>query len=361
MANSLNSSVTSQVESLIDISDVRLIESGNRIDRLMTVEIRPIKEGLPCGIVVPMYEVCRKWQGDIPLSLLAAASLKSRIKKGSTVFILTGAGVAPKLPEGETDGPHGAVALAASLIKGFGARVILVTENAHMRPVRAAVELIHIKLNEWVNRKHGREFQKIEVVEFPVGLAAGRVCAEKITNQYQPEAVIAIERDGPNAEGQFHGVRGDCRDPEKVGYVYLLIEQAKMRSALTIGIGDGGNEIGFGKMRDEITALLPNRGRSQEGHPSGVVTVVETDVTVSASVSNWGGFAISAALAVLLNDQDLLHDAQTECELTAVTVSAGARDGATGTAVLSTDGISMKAHSALIELMKEAVKVVVTK
>jgi hypothetical protein len=33
--------------------------TGERIDRLMTVEIRPLNGGLPAGYVVPMYNVCR--------------------------------------------------------------------------------------------------------------------------------------------------------------------------------------------------------------------------------------------------------------------------------------------------------------
>lgn len=81
-------------------------------------------------------------------------------------------------------------------------------------------------------------------------------------------------------------------------------------------------------MRERIRDVLPLRGRSLAGHPSGVVTVVATDVTVSAAVSNWGACAVAAALAVVLRDAEVLHDADSEHELIAATVATGARDGA---------------------------------
>lgn len=327
------------------------IESGNRIDRLMTLEIRPLSGGLPPGIVVPMYEVCRAHHGG-PLSMAAAAALKARVTPGSTVLIATGAGVSPRLPKGETDGPVGAAALAMSIVKGLRAKVVFVTEDAHMAPVWAAMQLVNSKLAVWAEADASRVFTPVTVECFPIGLNAGQVRSRAIIEKHQPSAVVFVERDGPNVEGQFHGVRGDCRDPSTVGYVFLLAYHAAEGGVLTIGIGDGGNEVGFGAMREQIRDVLPFRGRSLAGHESGVVTVVGTDVTVSAAVSNWGACAVVAALGVLLGDAELLHDPDTEHELIAVTVSAGARDGATSKQSMVVDGIGIEGHLAFVSLLR---------
>jgi hypothetical protein len=332
-----------------------LIESGNRIDRLMTLEIRPLTGGLPPGIVVPMYEVCRAHHGG-PLSMAAAVALKSNVKPGSTVFIATGAGVAPKLPLGETDGPTGAAALAIALVKGLDAKVVLVTEDAHLPPVEATVQLINAKLRTW-SEATGIAREQVRVESFPIGMNPGQARARELMEQYHPDALVFVERDGPNVEGQFHGVRGDCRDPSTVGYVYLLAYHAAERGVLTIGIGDGGNEVGFGAVRQSIRNVLPQQGRSLAGHASGVVTVVETDITVSASVSNWGACAVVAALGVVLADADVLHDPDTEQELVAAALSAGARDGATSKQSMAVDGIDIEGHRAFVALLKTVAEV----
>ncbi len=236
----------------------------------------------------------------------------------------------PNLPFGETDGPPGAAVLARALAKGFGAQVVLVTEQAHLAPVAATGRLLGNTLDG---------VGSIAVESFPLGIDAGRAAAAGLIAKHRPEAVIFIERPGPNAEGYFHGIRGDCGSPEGVGHLYLLADAARAQGVLTIGIGDGGNEVGFGAVRQEIAESLPSAGRCLNGCPSGVVTTITTDIIVSASVSNWGAYAVAAALAVLRRESALLHTPELERELIAASVAAGARDGATFAADLLVDGI----------------------
>ncbi|MEX3977835.1 glutamate cyclase domain-containing protein [Paraburkholderia sp. EG287A] len=324
--------------------------TGERIDRLMTVEIRPLNGGLPAGFVVPMYEVCRAHHGE-PLSSLAARRLTDILNRGDTVFIATGAGVAPKLPQGETDGPVGAAVLARALILAFGVRVVLVTEDAHAAPVAAVADVINAELVERGNQR------AVSVVTFPLGLERGVQIAGALMEEYRPAAVVFVERDGPNKEGFFHGVRGDCRNPEDVGHVYLLADLARKCGVLSVGIGDGGNEVGFGAVRDAITAVHPLGGKSLAGHASGVVTVTATDVVVSASVSNWGAYGIAAALASIRKDVDVLHTPRLEHTLIKATVDAGARDGATSKAEVAVDGINWEGHTSFVELLRSIVTV----
>ncbi|RDU97206.1 glutamate cyclase domain-containing protein [Trinickia dinghuensis] len=324
--------------------------TGERIDRLMTVEIRPLTGGVPAGFVVPMYDVCRAHHGE-PLSSLAARKLADTLSRGDTVFIATGAGIAPKLPQGETDGPVGAAALARALVLAFDVRVVLVTEDAHAAPVMAVAAVIDHELSEY-----GRN-GAVSTVCFPLGFERGRQLAQTLMEAHRPSAVVFVERDGPNKEGFFHGVRGDCRSPDDVGHVYLLADLARGRGVLTIGIGDGGNEVGFGAVRNAITAVHPLGGKSLAGHPSGVVTVTATDVVVSASVSNWGAHAIAAALAARIGDLNVLHTPELEHALIEATVRAGARDGATSRAEVAVDGINWEGHTAFVELLRSIVAV----
>jgi hypothetical protein len=318
---------------------------GERFDRLMTVEVRPVDGGLPPGIVVRLYEICRRYHGE-PLSTLAARRLAEVVGEGDAVLIVTGFGLPPNLPCGETDGPPGAAVLARALAKGLGAHVVLVTEEAHLAPVAATGNLLGKTLD-------GRG--SITVESFPVGIDAGRLAAAALVAKHRPAAVIFVERPGPNAEGYFHGIRGDCGSPEGVGHLYLLADAARGQGVLTIGIGDGGNEIGFGAVRRQIADSLPLAGRCLNGCPSGVVTAIATDIMVSASVSNWGAYAVAAALAVLRRQPALLHTPELERELIAASVAAGARDGATFAADLLVDGIDCTGHTSFVGLLRSIV------
>jgi hypothetical protein len=135
----------------------------------------------------------------------------------------------------------------------------------------------------------------------------------------------------------------------------LLAEAARGQGVLTIGIGDGGNEVGFGAVRQQIAASLPLAGRCLNGCPSGVVTAIAADIMVSASVSNWGAYAVAAALAVLRREPSLLHTPELERELIAASVAAGARDGATFAADLLVDGIDCNGHTSFVGLLRSIV------
>ncbi len=318
----------------------RLCVFGERLDRLMTLEVRPLTGGLPAGIVVPTYLACRQEQGE-PSSTLAARRLISAVRPGSNVIIATGAGVAPKLPLGETDGPPGAVALARCLALGLGAHVTLIAQEEHMPAVAACVRVID---------DGAGSSGSIVTSVFPKGKEEGSKGAKALFDKLKPTAAIFVERDGPNEAGHYHGVRGDRRPVGTVADIYRLADEASTRNTLTIGIGDGGNEIGFGKIREAVSKLLPQNGRSQPDE-TGVVTVTQTDVLVSASVSNWGAYAVSSAIAIALGREQLAHSGDREHAFIVACVAAGAIDGATARPILAVDGIDWRGHAGVAELM----------
>jgi hypothetical protein len=317
---------------VIDRAPDRLAVTGERLDRLMTVEARPMSGGLPPGIVVPIYEACRAHHGE-PLSSLAARRLVEVIRPNSTVFIVTGAGVAPDLPLGETDGPPGAASLARALAGSLGARVILLADERHAGAVAAVAAVVQASLPGDV---------AIDVLAMPDIGEGMRASLDDLIDRESPVAVVFIEVDGPNPDGHFHGVRGNRRPPGSVVGLHLLADAARMRGILTIGIGDGGNEVGFGGVRDQVAAI----------HPYGfVVTTARTDVVVSTAISNWGAYAVTAALAVAVQDRGMIHQPDLELGFIAASLSAGARDGATSSASLAVDGVAWNGHAAFVGLI----------
>lgn len=72
---------------------------------------------------------------------------------------------------------------------------------------------------------------------------------------------------------------------------FLLFSAHTSEKITTIGIGDGGNEIGMGKVQPKVIEHIQN-GRN-------IACAVATDYLVTAGVSNWGGSALVAALHVL--------------------------------------------------------------
>jgi hypothetical protein len=141
---------------------------GEYVDRLCTVEMRML--GLPRGVTHLLYESARRVQ-DAPLAFLAARRILERVGGGDVVMFLTGAGVMPWLPAGETDGPLGAVSLARAVIAGLGAEVVYVSEERHLRPIEAASAAAGIPVIDVVERATGKPSSM--ALSFPPGAGTG--------------------------------------------------------------------------------------------------------------------------------------------------------------------------------------------
>src|SRR5205809_7828029 len=90
---------------------------------------------------------------------------------------------------------------------------------------------------------------------------------------------------------------------------------ARWFRATTIGIGDGGNEIGMGVVRARLRRLGPLATR--------IASVVGVDHLVVAGVSNWGGYGVVASLSRLAR-RDLLHTPEPARRLVEACAAAGA-------------------------------------
>jgi hypothetical protein len=131
-----------------------------------------------------------------------------------------------------------------------------------------------------------------------------------------------------------------------------LVEQARRQSALSIGIGDNGNEIGFGLIEKAVREVKPYGDKCQCSCGMGIASAIETDVLVSANISNWGAYGVEAMLAALLGVPALLHSAETETAMLEAAVDAGALDGSTGGKRMAVDGCGLDVQQAELTMLR---------
>jgi len=124
---------------------------------------------------------------------------------------------------------------------------------------------------------------------------------------------------------------------------HLLFEAAgRVRPTLrTIAIGDGGNEIGMGKLAwRTVRRNIPNGGL--------VACRVPADDLIVCGVSNWGAYALAAGVLHLLglDDDPTLFAVEHERELLRVMVEEGPLvDGMTGRPEVSVDGLAFERYA----------------
>ncbi len=321
------------------------------VDRVINIEMRQMG-GLPRGVTHRLYEAARAFHKE-PLTYLAASKLIEHIKPGDNVIIATGAGVPPWLPKGETDGPLGAAALARSIDIGLGGKPILVGEGRCLAPIIDTTVAAGIMVcDEDLFRRRDHVAMAFE---YPLGEANGKRFAQELMDKYSPKAIICIEKHGPSESGKYHSIMGVGREPDLVANVKFLVEMAQSKGVLTIGIGDGGNEIGFGNIHEDVKKIQLYGGKCQCPCGAGVATVTKADVLVAAAISNWGAYGVSAMLAYMLKKPRVIHDVDTEYRMLDASVRAGAMDGLYTDLSMYVDGTSADTQKALITMLREIV------
>lgn len=307
------------------------------------------------GVVGRLYDAARAVIGR-PLTLAAGEALTSALSdRGAAVIISTGAtcqrvGVDPTI--GEADGPPGAIGLARALGR-TGAVPVILTEEAQVEPLKQVARsggLTPTTLEGAISQAGGSPYNSAVVVKpFPdVDDAAKRV-AREILDSVRPKAIVTIERTGMNEFGIYHSSFGQDRS-EKKARVDYLVQAAKSSGILTIGVGDGGNEIGMGLIADAVREHTTYGKSCRCGCGGGIVPITATDVLVVSAVSNWGAYGIAAALALLRGDKSIAHTPNIEERLVRATADVGYLD-ATGYTDYKVDGLPIEAHVALVQLL----------
>ena len=319
------------------------------IDRLVTIDL-PRR-----GVIDTIAPLARAHFGR-PLAGLAAEVLIERTRPGQVVLIATGWLDRPHVSTrvAESDGPPGAAVLARALHVGLGLVPFLLVESELVEAMEAVVHAVGLRClsadEAIAARGSSSALRAATVIALPKDRAEAEQVAADLLDRYPVGAFVAIEKGGANREGRIHTSRGDDTT-DTTAKADAVLEACSRRGIPSVGVGDGGNEIGMGTIRDTLAPVL-RRGEDC-GCPcgGGVVPVHATDVLVPATVSNWGAYAIVTALAVLMDRRDLLHDADAETAVLEACSRSGLIDGASGFTTASADGLDANLHRRIVTLL----------
>lgn len=246
----------------------------------------------------------------IPTGSLGPAAFSLLV--GRRVVILTGFCIRSALA-GETDGPPGALALAGAL-RVLGKRVMLVSDRYSLPLLRAGAKAA------------GPSFRALEL---PCQQSEADDILDSLVASYKPTHLVAIERPGCAPDGHRYSMRGAVLDDIAPGADRLFT--TRDRSYATLAIGDGGNELGMGNFRESYMAHV-SQGQK-------IFCASPADHALVAGISNWGAYALVAALS-LLSGVLLLGTVERERDVLSAMIEAGAVDGCTGRSSFSVDELA---------------------
>jgi len=155
-----------------------------------------------------------------------------------------------------------------------------------------------------------------------------------------------------DSKGIYHNMRGEDYSEGRAHVDHLFILGAKL-GVPSIGIGDGGNEIGMGNIGEVARKSVPYGEVCQCPCGGGIVATTGTDVLLPASVSNWGCYAVAAAAAVRIGKPELVHTPVAESRILDAMSMFGLVDGKMGYTEPSVDGLSAAMHTAMTSLIVE--------
>ena len=233
-------------------------------------------------------------------------------------------------PAAETDGPVGASMLARALTRiGMACRVV--TDEPCRATCAAALRGTGIVL---------------DVV--PLGGAVEDTIA--LWRRSGVTHALSIERCGRSADGAPRNMRGEDISAFTTPLDDLFLAGPWRR----IAIGDGGNEIGMGSMPASIIG-------AHVAHGEMIACATPADHLIVAGVSNWGAYALIAALAVLRADwRDALLaslDARVDGEILRAMVEDGpAVDGVTRQRTMTVDSLPIDVHHAKLNAIRAVVE-----
>ncbi|NWZ76542.1 GLUCM protein, partial [Poecile atricapillus] len=260
-------------------------------------------------------------------------------------------------PPEENDGPPGALAIAA-MLQALEKQVAIVTDQRAMD----------------LNKKIIEEAVQLGILKKPIPLLSYQresadsalmfLCENGDPGRPRFDHLVAIERAGMAADGNYYNAR-------KVNIKHLVdpidelfLAAQTIPGVTTTGVGDGGNELGMGKVKDAVKKHIKNGDV--------IACDVEADFTVVAGVSNWGGYAMACALYVLrcceIHERYLrralgpprtqnrrlwlsaLPSITKEEQLLKTLVQLGVRSGKTASLEMEVDGLPFyNTHSLMIE------------
>jgi hypothetical protein len=304
----------------------------------------------------------------------AAACRSIAQTPGAVLGVVTGFHIANADPPcAETDGPPGALFLARALAP-LGVAVMIGTDPNCRAAIRAGLSACGLD-------------EQVPVVTLPVAddpdvyagyfdfwdadpehaypMPTHYVAVERVGPSHTPQSLAAdadslrrfLAEVPPEHHGRCHNMRGgDITDFTRPAHLLFdelsgaaFSEEDRPR---TIGIGDGANEIGMGKVPwDTVRRNVPNGGL--------IACRVPTDHLIVAGVSNWGAYALAAGVLLLCGQKGdaALFDPDRERELLRIMVEQGPLvDGVTTQRTATVDGLTWEQYAGPLAKMGELLR-----
>ena len=313
----------------VSAADIKVV--CDNMDRLVSAPLRTL--GHPRGAYVPrLYRKARTLYRS-PICYRAAREILGN--PGCRVALVTGTYNPVYFPGGETDGPIGAAVLGRVLSQ-LGHKVTFCVEKEIIPAVRHFAEVAGAE----------GDFE---------GLTIGQEDAHAyLADRF--DGAIFIEKIGINRKGVHHtssGVASDTDDSDVSGLVNGMAAAGKW----TIGLGDGGNEVGFGCIVETVRKIVQYGAQCRCPCGGGTATVLATTVLFPASISNWAAYSIIAAMALIRKDFTLLHTPEKEMELLELAPTVGCYEGTVAKDKPYIDAVPPEGSAAMVQLLKSAVEV----
>ncbi len=321
----------------------------------------------------------------VPYSDLTGA-VSSLVQKGKKVVIITGFYVpVGDPPATETDGPPGALALAKGL-RHLGMEVSLLSDEFTLSALKAGLKVLDLPEKEvpiicfplehsdldHMSRMVNEENQSSISIRFtrdffdslPGQGLTHLIYIERVGPNHTLESLIAQERRGKPPLKEFETIlpppiRNRCFSSRLeditrfTAKTHFLLDLARRQNlpVESIGIGDRGNEIGAGKIPWEV--FEQNSSTNREAV---FCCRVRTDTLISCGISNWGGYALLAGVAMAMGRLDILEKVTAKQEGTVldyIVRHGPAIDGITCKPDHSVDGIEFDDYMKVIERIRE--------
>jgi D-glutamate cyclase len=306
------------------------------------------------GIVPKLYRAAIAQTGS-PLSTGAARLLVDHVGHGDVVGIISGFPSRSFLLEGvtETDGPVGAAVLARVLEESIGAVPVVITEQRVARFFLGCLTvggLLVTDAEKAVRSKQGpHQAACAAIVNFPTDHDEARNAAAQLMDDLAPKALIAIEQPSVSTDGRAHTAAGRAITDHLLAKTDHLFFEARARGVPRVGIGDNGNEMGMASISDAVTASF-ELGAT-------IVAGSDCDALLVAGNSNWGAYALAAAIECLVSGAcEVLPRIDVE-GIHIRCAGDGAIDGRSQRPEPCSDGTPLSLNRGVVELMSWVVNV----
>lgn len=314
---------------------------GWQVDRVMSLDTSG-KQIVPALYDAAVAEVSG------PLTMTAARKLREVVAPGDVVGLITGFPSRSFLAPGisETDGPVGAAFLARMVEEVLGAVPIIITETSLVKYSSApslAAGLLVTDIERALLSKRGKvKASAVGFLPFPLDDAEAQKVTRDFFETIKPKALVAIEMPSKGEDGYGHTAGGRRIVEEYLAKTDYLFHWAPEYGVLRIGLGDGGNEMGMGNLRETLYRISPV-GKD-------IAAVTMSDVPVVGASSNWAAYGIGACLEALNLSTKILR----RVDLAGIIrrcADEGAIDGRTLRPEPLVDGTPLAMNLAVLDLM----------